>query len=304
MKVLIRLIPIFWLLSFNLYAQNVNDTKLRQIIDSADSTNSDAIIIKKEGQIIHQSVGSVEPIYIASAGKSLVSLGIMKLLSDGKLDSLNQPVYTIYPEWKQGNKKDITIKMLLNHTSGLQNYQNASIELEPAPDYKVENIIELALAAELDYLPGEKAVYNNKAVALLGGVIEEVSGKRMDRYFEKEFFETMNIKDFRWISDKAGNPTAHGAFVLKPNDFIKFGELVLNDGIYNEVRLIDEKWIEKSFAQSQPFTPVWGLLWWRLPEFEKRVIDSEIIQSWRESGVEEPFIEKITHSSKENFSGL
>lgn len=294
MKVLIRLIPIFWILSFNLYAQNINDSKLKQIIYSADSSNSDAIIIKKEGQIIHQSVGSGEPIYIASAGKSLVSLGIMKLLSDGKLDSLNQPVYTIYPEWKQGNKKDITIKMLLNHTSGLQNYQNASIELEPAPDYKVENIIKLALAAELDYLPGEKAVYNNKAVALLGGVIEEVSGKRMDRYFEKEFFETMNIKDFRWIHDKAGNPTAHGAFVLKPNDFIKFGELVLNDGIYNEERLIDEKWIEKSFAQSQPFTPVWGLLWWRLPEFEKRVIDSEIIQSWRESGVEEPFIEKIT----------
>ncbi|WP_297693315.1 serine hydrolase [uncultured Eudoraea sp.] len=258
-------------------------------------SNSDAVIIKQNGKIIYKEYFGKEeiPIYIASAGKSLTSLAIGRLVDKKLLDSLDQPVHTIYPQWKQGRKKEITVRMLLNHTSGLQNNPNASIELEPAPDYKVNNIIDLALSAELSDTPGQKVKYNNKAVALLGGIVQELSGKSFDHFFVDEFFKPINIVQYEWIKDKSGNPTVHGAFVIKPSDLIKFGELILNEGVYNGKQIISKEWINESLKQGQRFKPIWGLLWWRLPKYEKRIIDDEIWSSWKEAKVDNAFMNKM-----------
>jgi CubicO group peptidase (beta-lactamase class C family) len=277
-------------------SQEVEQSILETIKIKSQETHSDAVIIKKNGKTIYEDFfGKTEaPIYIASAGKSLTSLAIGKLIDKNLLDSLDQPVHTIYQQWKQGRKKEITVRMLLNHTSGLQNNPNASVELEPAPEYKVNNIVELALSAELSNIPGEKVSYNNKAVALLGGIVKELSGKSFDQFYVDEFFKPMGITQYDWIKDKSGNPTVHGAFVIKPSDFIKFGELILNKGAYNGKRIISEEWIEESFKQGQEFTPIWGLLWWRLPEYEKRIVDEEIWASWEKANVDKKFMKKMS----------
>ena len=295
--------------SLPILSQEYEHEVLEEIRKKAIETHSDAVIIKKgETVIYNDSFGNEDsPIYIASAGKSLASLAIGKLLDKGLLDSLDQPIHTFYPQWRQGKKKDITVRMILNHTSGLQNHPNASIELEPHPDYKVDNVIELALAAELSDSPGERVNYNNKAVALIGGIVQQLSGKRFDQFFEEEFFAPMDISEYDWIRDRSGNPTVHGAFVIKPSDFLKFGELILDKGVYNGQRLISEEWVSQSFEKSQQFTPIWGLLWWRLPAFERRIIDDEIWSSWVEANVDLTFLNKIkplknvTYASKWEF---
>ncbi len=283
------------LVSAEILSQNYDKEVLEELKIKAIESHSDAVIIKQNDRIIYKDFfGNEEkPIYIASAGKSLVSLGVFKLLQEGYIDSLDQPVFTLFPEWKQGRKKDISIRMLLNHTSGMQNYYNAGIELEPAPDYQIENIIRLSLAAEIEERPGTNARYNNKAVALLGGVIEKASGMRMDIFFEEMFFKPMEIKEFSWIKDASGNPTAHGAFVLKPSDLLKFGELILNNGRFKNTMILEQKFINEMFEQGHESNPRWGLLWWRLPENEQRVVTDEIIQDWIENEVDEKIIAKI-----------
>ncbi len=292
-----------------LLGQGFNTEILDKIRKGATATNSDAVIIYQDGKVIYQHLNQdkEKPVYIASAGKSLVSMAIGKLLDNGQLSSLDQPLYTLFPEWKQGQKKLITVKMLLNHTSGLQDFRNASLEVEPAPDYKNENVIKLALAAEIQTPPGENVFYSNKATALLGGVIEKASGKPMDQYFKEHFFDPLNITDYDWIRDKAGNPTAHGAFVLKPSDLLKFGIVMLNKGVYGGKRILSEKWVEQSVEQGQELDPIWGLLWWRLPESAYYTVDDEIIAEWQKAGVSHAFIKSIepmkgkVYNSKEAF---
>ncbi|QTD38084.1 serine hydrolase [Polaribacter batillariae] len=281
--------------SNSIFSQNANQNILDEIKVKAKETHSDAVIIIKDGKTIYEDYFEKEnkPIYIASAGKSLVNLAIGKLIDTKQLNSLDQPVYTLFPEWKQGKKKDVTIRMLLNHTSGIQNYQNAGIELEPAPNYKVKNIIDLALSAELSSVPGEKFDYNNKAVALLGGIVEKASGKRFDYFFVDEFYKPMGIANYNWVQDDDGNPTTHGAFYIKASDLVKFGELLLNKGIYNNQRIISESWIEESFKAGQKFDPRFGLLWWRKPAFEKRIIDDEIWKTWKDANIDKAFLKKM-----------
>ncbi|MDQ4120347.1 MAG: beta-lactamase family protein [Acidobacteriota bacterium] len=274
-------------------SQIVDSAKLARLLERGRETNSDAVIVIQDGKILAEEYYGKPKgaIYIASAGKSLTALAIGKLLDEGKIKSLDQPVSDFYPEWLQGNKKLITIRMLVNHTSGIQNVPNASVEIErkmpPA------NAIKLALAAELSDPPGTNWSYNNKAVALLGGIIEKASGKRMDAYFEEAFYKPMNIRQFDWIRDEDGNPAAYGGHVIEPMGLAKFGLLMLDGGQFEGKQILSRSFVEEAFKPSQQFFTANGLLWWRYPKWSKSVIDSEKFAQMRKDGISEEFLKKI-----------
>jgi CubicO group peptidase (beta-lactamase class C family) len=271
----------------------VDPAKLSRLIGRGRETHSDAVIVIQDGKILAEEYYGkpTGPVYIASAGKSLVAFAVGKLLDEGKIKSLDQPVSDFYPEWLQGNKKLITIRMLLNHTSGIQNIPNASVEIERKNP--PVNAIKLALAAELSDLPGANWSYNNKAVALLGGIIEKASGKRMDVYFEEAFYKPMNIRQFDWMRDEDSNPAAYGAFSIEPIGFAKFGLLMLNNGQFEGKALISRKFVEEVIKPSQSLYTANGLLWWRYPKTTKSVIDSEKFTQMRKDGISEEFLQKI-----------
>ena len=77
-------------------AQTVDQTVLNEIKRKAKASHSDALIILQNNDVVYRDFFGKEekPVYIASAGKSLASLAIGKLLDDGQLDSLDQPVQT------------------------------------------------------------------------------------------------------------------------------------------------------------------------------------------------------------------
>jgi CubicO group peptidase (beta-lactamase class C family) len=303
-----RYLFVFALLNFFTPAisQKINRAKLDSIIRIGRETHSDGVVIIQDNKVlVEEYYGTPNtPTYIASVSKALTSMAIVKLLSEGKIKSIDQPVADFYPEWKQGNKKLVTLRMLLSHTSGMQNIErNASIELEPAPKWKAKNIIKLALAAELSEKPGTVFSYNNKATALLGGIIEVASGKPMHIYFEEEFFKAMDITEFDWVKDEDGNATAHGAFRLKARDLAKFGQLMLNKGVYNGTRFFEERWVDSSFTQSNTLNEEVGLLWWRKPKkMDFTFNDKEKIDALEKAGLSMEVISKFKTLSNRRFS--
>ncbi len=236
---------------------------VEEITARAASTGSDDIVIVRGGcSLLNRSFSNCRrAVYIASVGKPLVSCAIGRAVALGALQSVDEPVASFFPEWRQGRKRLITIRHILTHRSGIQNVADASIELEPAPD-----IVRLALAAELTEIPGEKMRYNNKAVAILGGIIERATGCRFDVFVEQELFTPMEIKEFDWVRDATGTPTTYGAFVLRADDLVKFGQLILDNGRFGGTQLLNPKWVAESLAPSSRDHPELGWLWYRLTE--------------------------------------
>lgn len=272
-------------------ASDINKNALEALLKRAEAAHSDAVVILKDNQIVGewyfgQPKSKIE---IMSCTKSVVNLAIGRLIDRGQIKSLDQPVYDFYPEWKQGNKKLITIRNLLNHTSGLQNAPNATFEIYPSP-----NILKLALAAELSDVPGSKFSYNNKAVNLLAGIIEIASGKRMDLYIRDEILQPLGITDFHWSLDTGGVPYAMAGLQLLPTDFAKVGQLVLDKGMWNGRRIVSEEWIAESLKPGQPYYDLAGLLWWRIPSFERIIIDDAKFQEFAKSNVSQLLISKLT----------
>jgi CubicO group peptidase (beta-lactamase class C family) len=236
----------------------IDKTALERLRVRAKEADSDAVVIVKDGRLVADWDFGREhgPIEAMSATKSIVNLAIGRLIDRGKIKSLDQPVCEFYPEWKQGRKKLITVRHLLNHTSGLQS-PLITREIYDSPDF-----VQFALAAEISDDPGTKFFYNNKAVNLLAGVVQKASGERMDRFIAKEIFEPLGIKEFGWSLDPSGNPQAMAGLQIRAIDLAKIGQMMLDEGSWKGRQVISKQWVRKSVEAGQPLEPTCGLLWW------------------------------------------
>jgi len=269
----------------------VNREALDRLLDRARQSNSDAVVIMKDGALVGEwHFGKAEgPIETMSATKSIVNLAVGKLIDSGKIRSLDQPIHEFFPEWRQGRKRRITVRHLLNHTSGLQNERSTMLEIYPSPDF-----VELALAAELDSDPGSAFSYNNKAVNLIAGLVKAASGTRLDDYLRSQIFAPLGIRDFSWDTDRAGNPHAMSGLSMRAIDLAKVGQMLLDDGVYQGKRIISSAWIAESMQPSQPLQPNCGLLWWLLlSEFRVVLADDDLIARWQKGGASAAFLERV-----------
>ena len=168
---------------------------------------SGGFLVAKNGQVLFEHYGGLAnrqtkeeitahtPIHIASVSKVLTAAVVMRLIDEGKLD-LDQKVHTLLPQFPY---KDITIKMLLNHRSGLPNYAyfcddrkiwNRSM----LQNQDILNLFEKHKFA-LYFKPDKKFGYCNTNYAMLALVIEKVTGLNYRIAMEKLLFEPLGMND-------------------------------------------------------------------------------------------------------------
>lgn len=125
---------------------------------------------------------------IASISKVVgTSAAVMRLVDDGRV-KLDAPVIRYLPRFTGGEKSRVTVRMLLDHTSGLRSY---------APFYRRARnrarLVDLLYAERLTRTPGDSAVYSDLNAMLLGLLIERVSGTSLDQFVEREVFKPLQL---------------------------------------------------------------------------------------------------------------
>jgi beta-N-acetylhexosaminidase len=142
---------------------------------------------------------------VASLTKPVVTTtAIMKLYSEGRLD-VTDPVHKYIDEYSNGEKRDITIEHLLLHTSGLPAFREYVNELKTR-----DEIVNAVRNEPLIHAPGEEYVYSDLGFILLGEIVEEISGVRIDSYIRSQLFYPMGMSSShfnpkrvgRWISNR------------------------------------------------------------------------------------------------------
>lgn len=131
------------------------------------------------------------PFVIASVSKSITALGILQLVDRG-LVSLDAPV-TDYIDWftTADPTVSITVRQLLTHTSGLSTLDGVRDAFDPevALEERVRSISRYDLVSQ----PGRAFHYSNLNYAVLGLVIEEVSGVGYGEYVGRQVFEPLGM---------------------------------------------------------------------------------------------------------------
>lgn len=226
----------------------------------AVTRHTDQLVVMERGRVVlsYRAPSSDSSIHVMSVTKSVAVLAVGLLLADGKLDSLDQPLSTVIPEWRQGRKRAITLRQLLAHTTGLQDEPNAGLEVEPSRD-----VVQLALAAELSAAPGERFQYNNKAVNLIAELVRRTTGNDLVSYMNARIFRPIGIIDPKWLRDPAGNPYVMAGLHLSAEELARVGQLILDDGMWRGTQVLPAAIVRAMVAQQPGVGPARGLLWWR-----------------------------------------
>ncbi len=133
----------------------------------------------------------------ASAGKVFVAVGILQLIEQGML-SFGDTIGELLDFDLKSIDRGITVKQLLNHTSGIPDYFDESVMTEYAdlwkdyPNYKIrtnEDLIPLFIDKPMMHPKGERFQYNNTGYVVLGLIIEKLTSMPFDVFLRKSVFE-------------------------------------------------------------------------------------------------------------------
>ena len=148
------------------------------------------------------NMGSISKMYVATA--------IMLLVDEGKI-SLDRPVADYLPEFRMADPryKDITVRMLLSHSSGLPGSCMAnSFGFKRYEDLQKDTISALA-RSHLKAAPGATAPYCNDGFTLAEMVVERVSGKKYIDFLDEKIFIPLGLKDtYLSVGELKGKPVA------------------------------------------------------------------------------------------------
>lgn len=191
---------------------------------------------------------------LRSVSKSVVSACIGIAIAQGKIKSVDQPVFDFFEDYQQFNsegREELTIKHLLTMTSGLKwneevpydNPENSEIQMINSGDG-----IGFVLSREIVSQPGTVWQYNGGTTELLAEIIHRVSGQNVHEFAKEFLFLPIGISNSEWtISPATGFPAAASGLRLTPRSMLKFGMLYLQEGKWNGEHIVPKEWVTESF---------------------------------------------------------
>jgi CubicO group peptidase (beta-lactamase class C family) len=139
-----------------------------------------------------------------SVGKQFTSMTVMMLAEEGKIgldDKLSKYIPESPVAWK-----DVTIRHLLTHTSGITDYGGEEEHMDKGvinfrKDYTESELVQAFAQMPMDFAPGEKWSYSNTGYVLLGIVIHKASGLFYGDLLQERIFRPLGMTSTRIISE-------------------------------------------------------------------------------------------------------
>jgi methyl acetate hydrolase len=260
---------------------------LKAAVDKSEIPGVVALVVGKDGVLFHEALGkqsvtrnvamAKDTIFnIASMTKPVTSVAIMQLVDEGKL-KVDDEVAKYLPQFKdplvltkvnadgtydtRPAKRQITIRHLLTHTSGI-GYGFASQSVATIQQKTGLNELQQPLLFD----PGDSWAYG-ASTRVLGLVVEKISGQRIDAYLDAKILKPLGMNDTTYTVPEskyprvvAVNARVKGTWVERPvvtpipatvqgdgglystaGDYSKFLQMLLNRGKLGNTRIISER---------------------------------------------------------------
>ena len=230
-------------------------------------------------------VGNTDPRLHAqfSTIKSIMAIAVGIAIERGYLPGVDASYlgffpYATYDNWDE-RKIDITLGDVLAMRAGLawneweppySSPDNQLIRLyEQAHDYS-KALLDLPLAAD----PGTEFAYNTVASISLAQAIENMAPLTFVDFGLTELITPLGISVVEFLTTPTGLPNTGGGFYFRTRDMVKFGQLVLNGGTWNDDRIVAAAWLDEMLEIRTPMT-------WAEPDAWDWQLDGYGYQWWR-----------------------
>jgi len=236
----------------------------------------DAVLVARNGVLVYEGyrapVTGIDATHLlASSTKSVASLLVGAATGRGSVSGVEQPISEFFPEHAdifaaEPRKRTITLSDILTMRAGLKwdekevgDREQDGFYMRSAPD-AARYVLERPMADE----PGTRFLYSGGCSILLAALLRNVTGLQADVFAEEALFGPLGIEDYLWQHIDDGLADADGGLHLRGRDFLKIGQLVLQDGAWEGEQLIPAGWIHESTRARvrAGFGIRYGYQWW------------------------------------------
>jgi CubicO group peptidase (beta-lactamase class C family) len=260
--------------------QNINSLYLNKLVlDINDNIfgNIKSLVIIRNSYLIFEKYfrgdtrETLHPVY--SVTKSIVSALVGILFQRDEISSLDNKLLSYFADYNIKNpdtdKSSITLRHTLNMSAGFQWNELSIPYSDPNNDFQKlfssSDPIQYVLDKPMQDTPGSIFRYNTGLPLLFGAIITELTGEPADTFANKNLFSEIGIRNFNWVHAQGNIVNTGSGLYLRPLDMALFGELYLNQGIWNRKQIISPEWISLSTAKSIVVNSNfdYGYYWWR-----------------------------------------
>jgi CubicO group peptidase (beta-lactamase class C family) len=143
--------------------------------------------------------------HFASVSKPFVATAIMQLVESGKMD-LDAPVTKYLPYFSLSDERfrNITIRQMLNHTSGMPDVEDLEWNKPQFDEGAAERYVGAVRSERLSWNPGSAWQYSDMAFDILGDVIAKASGESFEAYVRTNILEPLRMGHSSFVYPEIG----------------------------------------------------------------------------------------------------
>lgn len=240
-----------WCIS-GLNEQDLDSSAVNKLYTEArELDNLYGLLVIKNGCLVAEkyyngkSVNDASP--TASVTKSITSALAGIAIRVGFITGKDQKLKDFFPEinWESTDprKSDITVEQILQMRSGYP-WEETDGYLNTL--FTTPNWIPLLSQFPLMHDPGTQFGYSNLTAHIMGIIISRSSKKTLLAFAKEYLFDNMGITVPYWPADPSGYYYGMGDIHLTPRSLAKFGQLYLDNGVWNNIQLIPSEWVSLS----------------------------------------------------------
>ena len=238
--------------------------------DAADeSVLFESLMILKHGKVIYEDwygdAAADKPHAMYSVSKSFTATAVGMAVDAGLLkvtDKLVDFFPDNLPEEVSDNLKAVTVRDLLTMNCG----QETEASFRGSDDWATA-----FLAHPFTKKPGTWYCYNSLGTYMLSAIVQKLTGEKVLDYLTPRLFEPLHIEIPHWDESPQGINAGGWGLMLKTEDMAKFGQLFLQEGVWNGKQLVSKAWVEEASKYQVPSVPAGT----RPDEIEKKGLTPE-----------------------------
>jgi CubicO group peptidase (beta-lactamase class C family) len=230
--------------------QNVDPTALQAAADYAASRAARALVVSRRGHLVYEKYwpraeGDEAPLVADGFAGTIAAVMIGFAIDERAIGSMYEPVARHFREWERDSRAAITVRDLLQMSSGLA---PAAPAWHPwSPDVRRRLGTRIAtefVAAPLSGRPGRDWNPQSGDTQLLASLLERATGERYAQYVSRKLWKPLGAGDAYVTLDRHGG-TAHVTccFSAKAADWMRFGDALARDGVYQGEQVIPAGWV-------------------------------------------------------------
>ncbi|MDG2319314.1 MAG: serine hydrolase [Rhodospirillaceae bacterium] len=259
--------------------RTVSSDAIEAARDYAVRNRSESLLIWHRGALqfseYWMGLGPGDVVNSRSMHKMVGGLLIARAIADGYIASVDDTVAQYIPQWRDTAKNTITIRNVLQMSSGLRWF---SIRDQPPFGLSSRRYLDpywddiLLDEIPMSFKPGTEYDYSDTTADVMPHIIQGATGKRYSEYLSEALIKPLQAQGgFIWVNRMGGMPHGGCCLMLPPETWLRFGIFLLHGGRWNGEQFLPDSWRAEMLKPSANKEQFGMMIWLGHPYLERRL---------------------------------